>query len=416
MIIGGNLFQATHRKVHKGMFNYDFMDKIPISERLKIFSVNLIKDILNFSYYLFWLFFDPRKFVIIDKRKIKRILVICGGAVGDIYNIIGVINAVIEKYGVKVYLLTFENNKKFVKNPEITPVSIKEAKDLIDSKKINASVLIDIARRRELVDKDLFFKLSKIPYISSSDSLKLHPKKIKRQFFPILASRKVYPVRANGPNTFLKLFSLLSLPVNKPTFYFTKEGEQFAEEFLKKNKLRKKRFVIFHPGAGKIVKAMKEGKTPAHLWPEIRWARIIDKTVSKNNAKAVITGIKLESPVTEKVYRLIKNKKRVVYAVGKIPDIESLASIVRKAKATLTIDTSMAHITTQVETPAVIMYSSDSPERIGPKDKRNIEIYHEKKAHNCRRYACKYCHEVHMKSITVDEVYSAALRLLNSRR
>ena len=104
---------------------------------------------------------------------------------------------------------------------------------------------------------------------------------------------------------------------------------------------------------------------------------------------------------------MIGDKKRVVYAVGKIPDIESLASLVKRADATVTPDTSMAHISSHVETPAVILYSSASPGRVGPVSTKNLNIYHKDKAHDCRKY------EIHMKSISVNEIYSALKKIMH---
>jgi len=389
------------------------MDKIPILDKLKVFSINNLRELTGFMYYLSWILLDPKKFVKIRPEKIKNLLVITGGAVGDIYNIIGLINSTLIKYPIKVYILTPEKNKKFIKNPKIKLISLDEAKLLIDESSIDAAILIDPSRERAIFDKGLFFRLLKIPYITSTDSIKLSLGKIRKQYFPILASRKVYPIRANGPMSLLKLFNLLNFKIARPTFYFTKKGEEFAKNFFKKNFKKSDKVVIIHPCAGKIVKALNEGKVPAHLWLEERWAELIDKILTDENIKIVITGIKSESVITEKVYKMVKNKKRVVYAVGKVPDIESLAPIVKRAITTVTLDTSMAHISSHVGTPAVILYGSDSPKRICPiSNSKNIDIYHKNKSHDCRKYACKYCYNLHMKSISVKEVYSSAKKLI----
>ncbi len=390
------------------------MEKIPLTEKFKIFLVNTAKSYIQLAYYLLWFVIDPRKFVIIKKDKIKSILVICGGAIGDIYNIIGAIDSVVEKYNVNVYVLTHEKNEKFIKNEKIKYLSLKDSKKMVDKGNIDAAVLIDPARERKIFDFSLFIKLLKVPYVVSSDSIKLHPHKLLRQRFPITATRKIYPIGANGPKTFVNLFNLLNLKIEKPSFYFTIEGEKFSNSFFEKNMVSKKdKLVVIHPGAGKIVKALNEGKPPAHLWPEERWAKLADKILENKEVKIIITGIKSEEIITKKVYDMIKDKKRVIYAVDKIPDIESLASIVKRAVLTVTPDTSMAHISSHVETPAVILYSSDSPKRIGPISSKNINIYHRDKAHDCRKYACRYCYNVHMKSISVDEIYSAVKSILS---
>ena len=408
------LIAYLNNNINKLIIFSKIMKKIPLSEKFKIGLVKTAKDFIQLSYYLLWILFDPRKFTIIKKDKIKNILVICGGAIGDIYNVIGVINSVVAKYKVNVYVLTYEKNKDFIKNNKIKYANLKESKEMIDAKKIDAAVLIDPARERKIFDGELFLKLLKVPYVVSSDSIKLHPHKFMRQRFPIFATRKIYPIRANGPKTFVNLFNILSLKIDKPSFYFTKEGENFSKTFMKKNNISKKNnLVIVHPGAGKITKALKEGKPPAHLWPEERWAKLIDKILKDKETKIVITGVNSEEIITKKIYNMIGDKKRVVYAVGKIPDIESLASLVKRADATVTPDTSMAHISSHVETPAVILYSSASPGRVGPVSTKNLNIYHKDKAHDCRKYACKYCYEIHMKSISVNEIYSALKKIMH---
>ncbi|GEM_PF-2579595 len=390
------------------------MNEIPLLEKAKIFVINLIKEYIKFIYYLFWVFIDPRKFTKINKSGIKRVLFISGGAVGDVYNIVAIINAVLDKYPINITLLTHEKNRKFVKNPAIHLVSLDEAKKMIDERKIDAALLLDPGREREIFDKELFFKLLKVPYVISTDSVRMDPRKLIRQYFPILANRKVYPVRANGPNSILNLFKLAHLNIDLPKFYFTKEGEKFAKKFLKNNGVKKgERLIIIHPGAGKIIKALNEGRSPAHLWPEERWAKLIDKILDDKNVKVIITGIKSEEIITKRVYGLIKDKKRVIYSVGKVPDVESLASLVKRADATVTPDTSMSHISSHVETPAIILYGSYPPEIVSPISSANINIYHKNKAHDCRKYACRYCYNVHMKSISVDEIYSAVKSILS---
>jgi len=389
------------------------MNKIPLFEKLKVYAMGFARELSRFSYYLAWLLLDPRKFVKVRSAEIKSILMVSGGAIGDIYNVIGLMNSLVDKYPIKAYLLTLKRNRKYVKNPLINAISLEEAKKLIDLKKIDAVALLDPTREREIFDKELFNKILKIKYISSCDSVKLNPCTMRKQYFPISASRKVYPVRPNGPKVIMKLFTLLNFKISKPSFYYTKEGENFAEGFIGREFNKKDNIIVVHPGSVKITRALREGKVPAHLWPEERWAELIDRLLEIPENKVLITGVDSESGVTDKIYQLIQNKKKVIYSVGKIPDLESLASIIKRAKLTISVDTATAHISSQVRTPAVILYSSHSPSESSPIDSsKNVLIYHKNKAHNCRKYACKYCYEVHMKSISVREVYSSISKLL----
>ena len=107
------LIAYLNNNINKLIIFSKIMKKIPLSEKFKIGLVKTAKDFIQLSYYLLWILFDPRKFTIIKKDKIKNILVICGGAIGDIYNVIGVINSVVAKYKVNVYVLTYEKKGIF---------------------------------------------------------------------------------------------------------------------------------------------------------------------------------------------------------------------------------------------------------------------------------------------------------------
>ena len=120
----------------------------------------------------------------------------------------------------------------------------------------------------------------------------------------------------------------------------------------------------------------------------------------------------------EFIYRFVKAlflTAFLIYFQNKyniISDIESIASVVKKSRGVITIDTAMAHISAQVGTPEVVLYGAQLAKKTAPLNEVRIDIYNPKTFHNCRRYACKYCNKFHMPSIPVEQVFNAIMSLI----
>lgn len=382
-----------------------------------IIKINLYaKNLINFLYFLFWLLIDPSKFQKIKTQKIKNLLIIHGGAIGDAYVTIGIMNRLNEKYPkVNLYYLTIKKNRNFVKSPFINIVDIKAAKNLIFNKKIEAVILFYGATRdSELFDSEIYLNILKIPYRVSCDFFKLNTQTIFKQIIPPLVTRKIFNINSNNFKDQLKAFKALGFEIDTPKFYYTKEGEEAAKKIIKNHKItRKEKLIFLHPGGGTIIKAIKEGKIPSHMWFPERWAKVADTLIEKSKARIIFTGMGKEIKIINKIISKIKNKERVVNLTDKTKSLEEVASLFKRGDLLISIDTGVAHIAAQTDISLIVLFSTVSPKEVSPIAKKKIDIFHPEACHLCRRYACPTCHYKCMGAITAEEVVDAANKLLS---
>lgn len=379
---------------------------------------NNVRILLDMIVYVVWIIFDFSKFKIIKTSKIKNLLVVYSGAMGDNFNAIGLMNNLKNKYpDVEIYYLTDSKSRKLIQSPKINLICLDQAEEMTGNKEIDACVHLQGSNLKDdIFSNKLYFNLLKVPYRSGCHEVPIRPdlffKFISR---PLLLTRKVFTVNSNGFSDQQKAFENLGFKV-KPEFYYTCESEKFAINFLKKNKISNDDNIIFlHPGAGTIMKAIKEGKVPSHLWSSKRWALLIDELKKRYNSKIIFTGVGEEIKIIEEIISQVNEEKDIFISAGKTKSIEDVASLIRKGKLLITIDTGMAHIGAQTKIPEIILFSSVHPKIVLPIGENIIAVFHEDKAHLCRRYACEICYQKHMGSISVEEILGYADKLINKK-
>jgi len=378
-------------------------------------TLNLMRDTINLSHYLMWLFCDFSKFKRIKTKNIKNILVIYSGHVGDMSNSTGIINELKNKNPeLNFYYLTTKDRRKFVTLPYVVLINKQQAKKLIRNKKIDAAVLLHGAMAlRDLFDFELYRLINRVPYRVSCDILQISPALFLRQIIPIQLTRKIFTLNNNSFKHHLKCFQSLGFEVKKTSFYFTTHGEKFAESFIKKNKIKKDEKVVFlHPGSGKAVQALEENKIASSLWVSQRWVDVADYLIEKYNARIIITGVMKERAIADKIYDKIKNKKKVISLVGKT-SIEEIASLFKRSSLIISIDTASAHIGAQVGVPVVDLFGPLRPIECSPLGE-STDLFHREVCTGCRKYACPEGNNICMKSITVEEVLKAADKYLKT--
>ncbi len=382
--------------------------------KLSIESLEVIRSLIDMALYLAWLLLDPGKFKIIDNKKIKNILVVYAGAIGDTYNTLGIINSLVSKYKyLNIYYLSFKKNKDFIKNPNIHIVNLDKAKTLIDDKKIDAAVFLTNILESDLFDKEFYLKTLKVPYIilSAYSSIVTLPKQI-----PFSITRRVFPRYKSMLGIYISAFEKLGFYFNKKIdFFYTKEAEKYAESFFKKiKKDKREKIIFFHPFSSKITHALDEGKIPSSNWPNERWSELANIILSKYNSKIVFTGSKEEKELIASIISKIKQKKKIFDLSGKI-SIEDAASLLKRADLLISVDTSMAHIGAQTGVPLIdLMFCKSS--LCGPHTNKKIELFHPEVCNNCRRYSCSEGNNICMKSISVKEAEDAADFFISAKK
>ena len=307
--------------------------------------------------------------------KLKSLLVVQEGALGDTYNFIGILNQIAEDYPkMKIYCLTREKTKSFYKNPRVKVITSKEAEDLILKNKINGLVAYG--------SLDNFFEDKRIVF------------KIKYR-----AGRKLPWKTRKVPDEILPIFKKLGFKVEGPKFYFTKEGEETAKRFY--NDIDFRMFVVMiQVGSGKTIRALKENKVPSHLWNPENWAQVADYLIDHKRA-VIFTGVEEEKPMVQEVMKVMKNKQFVIDISGKY-SVEEVASIASRADFVVGIDSGIIHILSQIGIPVVILFAGDP--RISAPHSNSINIWNSKVCNGCRKYFCPEQNAICINSISVKDV------------
>ena len=362
---------------------------------------NLARRCINLGYYLVWLIFDPSKFKSIKTSKIKNLLVIFSGATGDTYNTLAIINQ-LPKYGIKIYYLTNKKSVQFVKNPKITVLDVKTAKEMIKSRKFDAMAVLG------LISKDIspgYFSVLKVPYRAGCDLASISS---ILNGFSVPLTRKVFPKYQSGIIDWIRVFRFLGFKIDRLQFYFTKKGEANSRRFLRRNHISKnERLIFMHAGAGTIAQAKKENKAPSHEWPNARWSELSNKLIEKYNARLIFTGSRAEKETIREIIKKIRNKKRAIDSSGEL-SIEDIASLMKRGDLLISIDTSMAHIGAQVRIPLIDLFGPFPPKLASPFTEKKKIIFHSEVCNSCRRYACPEGNAICMKAISVNEILDAA--------
>jgi len=356
-------------------------------------SINFLRESINFINYLIWLLFDFNKFKNIDNTKIKNLLIVYTAHLGDMLNVQGLVNSI--PRNVKVYFLTEERRKGFLISPLVNYVDVNTTKELIENNKLDAVILMQGARMMPYV-KNIKKLFKKIPYKVSCERVSFHPVYFFKTFFIFGVNRKTFSVCKSGFKDHLECFRLLGFNISRPIFYYNKDSEKRADEFIKKIN---KPIIFIHPSSGKGLEAINKNNYPAYLWLNERWTELIDKLIEKYNVQIIIDGVIEENKIIDEIINKSKYKKQIIKVNLSISD---LASLYKRGKLLISLDTFNPHLASQVDLQVIDLYRfyPDSGLYYGSA----IHIYHPEVCNNCRKLICPEGNNICMKSINVDEV------------
>lgn len=321
--------------------------------------------------YLLWLLFDPTKFKKIDRRKIKNVLVIHLGAIGELLASTALIARIKNNLNCKIdYLLLKGREPIFEDNPRINKILLfnKESmKDNIENLKkgdydlaiIISPASLKISRMcRKIGIKYIiggFGGLSRFPtFLYTRRNFPLGMKHSLKRGFDILNPIKVY---YKNP---------------KIEVYFSKEARGGMEKKLKK--LRIKTFAIVHPGFGQAA----EGNT-SKKWESGRYSEIIDYLIEKYKIDVLVTGVRNEREFINEIIKNVKNKERVRDA-SDIFSLKEFFALIQKARIMIAPDTGAGHAAAALGVPLINIMGIISPEEWSPlgNKKRIINLYKRK--------------------------------------
>jgi len=361
-----------------------------------------------FFNYLLWFILSPSKFKKINKKEIKKVLIISHGAIGELLILTPLIRAVKKELNCEIScMIVSENKNVFKHNPYISEI-------IIDKNNFKKNVENLKKRKFDLViiTKPASFKyslmclLAKIKYQLGSGGRGMNLEKSPPLFFNknFFTRKKQHVVEDN-----LDIIKQIGINNKNPNieFYTSKKEEQEAEKKLKKNKI--KDYVIIHPGASCIIKV----KYPVKLWPLERYSKVIDFILKNYKVNVLITGSEKEKEFADKIKKKVKENERVINFCGSL-ELEELAHIISKSKLIIAPNTSVSHFASVYKTPFIELDGVGRPWQWFPwrKDKNYSTLYHNEVCTGCNGFSCRKKTIECMKAISVNEVKRSIKELL----
>ena len=191
-----------------------------------------------------------------------------------------------------------------------------------------------------------------------------------------------------------------------PTVSVSPSEEQVVEKWLQEHGLAGEdtpRLLLFQPGARYSLK----------VWPPERFAQLADRLSDQFGCRILLGGDQREREVAEQVAR--KTRCAPVVVAGKFSLLQ-FASLVKRCALFVGNDGGAMHIAATVGTPVVALFGPTYPQRWGPRGELTQVIYKGLDCRACYHPTCLRGDDSCMQQITVDEVFSAASRMLEGRK
>jgi ADP-heptose:LPS heptosyltransferase len=320
---------------------------------------------------------------IIDKERIKRILVITLSNIGDIILTTPVIRALSKEFpGSRIDVMVGPNGKDiFDKDPRIFKlvvydkhISIVEKRRLqLKLKKLKYDLVVDL--------RNTVFPLLLAPRYRTSP-MQSFPKEIVHK-----KERHLYRLFAFG----IKDLS------ERSYIHITKEDEDYVNDLLKKSAITGP-IVVVNPGA----------KSHLKQWTIEGFAEVCDGLVGECAANIIFVGIGKDLDIVLSIVRKMKNKH---YNFVDKTNIRQLASLLKRSSLLLTNDSAPMHLGCAVGTKVLAVFGPTDPRKYGPTGEFDAVINKKLFCSPCEVAACKYGHEC-MKLVSADEVLDRAKMMI----
>ena len=360
-----------------------------------------LRKLIVLADYGIWFLFDPSKFTLIDKKRIKKVLVIHLGAMGELMVLTPVLHA-LKKFGAEVHVLLSKGKEDVLSNnPDVDKI-------LIYNQDFNTN-LETLKKGKYDLAAIMWPCYPKIAWICRKVGIKYRIggfKNIKdglNFFFTrrMLDLRNVHAVQGN-----LDVIKTIGIKERSPILRYrvTKEEDNKANKILKRFKL--KNHIIIHPGF-----SYSDIKYPSRLWPAETYAKVADALIEKGNMKIILTGSKEEKVFSDQIKKYTKNKDKMVILNG-LTNFKELAAMTSKAKLLIAPGTGMIHLASALNIPILELMGKESPKEWHPWAKNYKILFHPEVCTQCDKNYCRKKTIECMNAITSEEVIKAAKELL----
>ena len=185
-----------------------------------------------------------------------------------------------------------------------------------------------------------------------------------------------------------------------PQLWLTPEEEKSADQLQEQLGVqRSPSMVILQPGARYWFKA----------WPPERYAELSDRLTSTYGCQVLIGGSDQDVDLAKQIRQIAKSSPIIM--AGRTT-IKQFAAIAKKSVLFVGNDSGAMHIASAVGTPVVALFGPSSPREWGPRGGPVEVLYKEIDCRSCFHPTCTRGEENCMRLITVEEVATAAKRLI----
>ncbi len=184
----------------------------------------------------------------------------------------------------------------------------------------------------------------------------------------------------------------------------TEQDKKFVRDILRKNGLSPDdKLIIIHPGSS----------CPSKRWPPQRFALLSDKINQLDKVKVIVVGGPDDRDIAEEISGCVSSP--VVNFCGQF-DLKKLAALIQFSRVFITNDNGPMHIASAVGTPVIAIFGRKqpglSPRRWGPTGKKDIVLRKDVGCKVCLAHNCQNGFNC-LKAVSVEEVLKCLTTLLN---
>jgi ADP-heptose:LPS heptosyltransferase len=321
--------------------------------------------------------------MVIDKSKVKRILVITLSNVGDIILTTPVVKTLAANFpDSRMDVLVGPNGAEvFEKDPSISKVIVyyKHA-SLMEKQRLAAKL-----RRLKydlIVDlRNTIFGILLGPRYRTS-AIQIFPKEIVHK-----KEEHLYRLNSLGIG-----------PLSKESYLHVCADDEDNVSRLMEAEGLVGDFVVVSPGA----------KSHLKRWPGESFARLCDSLASELGVRVAFVGLGEDADVVGKIAEKMKTKP--VNLVTRT-SLRELAALLKRAKLIITNDSAPLHLACAVGCRVLALFGPTDPAKYGPTGKFDVVIKKELVCVPCESAVCRFNYEC-LRSITPEEVFAAARAML----
>jgi lipopolysaccharide heptosyltransferase II len=182
--------------------------------------------------------------------------------------------------------------------------------------------------------------------------------------------------------------------------FLTEEERLFAKEFLKKLGIKTGIKIGIFPGSG----------WKNRNWPAENFAKLAGLLFEKYKTNILIFGGKKDRQDINKVISFIKVP---FYQIDNLASLRQLMALIKTCDLFISNDTGPMHLAVALEVPVIALFGPQTPLKYGPwMPKKAVVFYKNLPCSPCQQFTDRCKDNKCMKAIKVEEVFSAAVSLL----